>query len=248
MSLDVEVNLIIRWLMLVHPTEKSHHDLINMLVNEIITEKNKIKWDEFYNMCTLKLNGAGNISTLFARLPISSSEISQKLYPSIFNSTFPVSSFIKIMMNYSCPTKVIEITESIIKRLAADSRIKQIEDIFNNFCKPVLIKHMATSIYYMEFDKIMRCLMEIKEAKYSFTAEEITNILSKLNCYKPKEHLKLMEDLFARYSPESRIRLQNSKESLLYQSKIQKESTETAQIKLKKKDSFENDKQLIMEC
>lgn len=162
MSLDVDVNFIIIWLMLVHPTDKSHHDLINLLVNEIITLKNKIKWEDFYNLCTFKLNGAGNISTLFARLPMSSQDISSKIYPSLAHSNFPVSSFVKIMMNFSCPTKVIEITECIIKRLAVDKRMKNIEDIFNNFCKPVLIKHMPTSIYYMEFDKIMRCLMEIK--------------------------------------------------------------------------------------
>lgn len=169
MNLEIEVNFIIRWLLLVHPTSKPHNDLINMLINEIITQQNQIKWDELYNICTLKLNGGGNISSLFARIPLSSSEITAKLYPSMISHNFPISSFIKIMMNFSCPTKIVEITQCIIKKLAYDKKIKVIEDIFNNFCKPVLLKHMANSIYYMEFDKIMRCLMEIPEAKYNFS-------------------------------------------------------------------------------
>lgn len=110
MNLSIDVNIIIIWLLLVQPTQKSHHDLIILLVNEIITLHKLIKWDQLYKLCTLKLNGGGNISSLFARIPISSSEITSKLYPHMINCNFPISRFIKIMMNFSCPTKVVEIT------------------------------------------------------------------------------------------------------------------------------------------
>lgn len=49
-----------------------------------------------------------------------------------------------------------------------------------------------------------------------------------------------MEDVIARYSPESKIKLQNVKESLLNQTKINLEKSQGNNIILKKKESFEN--------
>ena len=154
----------------------------------------------------------------------------------------------KVLLNISCPTKVIEITECFIKRLAQDHKIKHLEDIFNNFCKPVLFKEMVSSLYYMEFDRIMRCLMEIPELKIGFTEQEGLEIMTKLNVHKPKEHLKLMEDIFARYSPQSKIKLQTVKESLLKQTTVVGPRPENIAANIKRKESLESKKQLIIEC
>ena len=72
-NLEVDVNYCIRMMMmLVRPTLKEHHDLLNLMINDVQANQASIRWEELYTLVTLKLCGGGNISNLFARMTMSS--------------------------------------------------------------------------------------------------------------------------------------------------------------------------------